>query len=87
MKKMTSAFVTRISRRSSSSIEKWQKKKINKNSDTITSSDDDNYLPKKRNIKYERLVELSSYNIIQELQKLSVHELKVLYNRYFSSKL
>ena len=66
-------------------------KKINNKkfdiSNNITSSDDETYFKEHRKIKYTQLPELSSYNLIQELKKLSQHELKVLYNRYFSSKL
>ena len=52
---------------------------------------DDEYIiidnKEKRNIKYTKLKELSSKNIIFELNKLSTHELKILYNRYFNNKL
>ena len=41
----------------------------------------------RRNIKYSQVKELSSTNLINELSKLSTHELKILYNRYFNNKL
>ena len=56
-------------------------KHINYNS---SSSSDDEYIKK---IDYNELPNLSSINIINELKKLSRHELKQLYNRYFSNKL
>lgn len=53
---------------------------------------DDEYIiidnnKERRNIKYTKLKELSSTNLINELSKLSTHELKILYNRYFNNKL
>ena len=51
------------------------------------SSDEENNLNKqKRKIPYDQLPELSSTNLIQELKLLSKHQLKQLYNKYFSSK-
>ena len=41
---------------------------------TWASSDDE--INDKRNIKYTQLLELSSYNIINELTKLNQHQLK-----------
>lgn len=57
----------------------------NNNTDEDNNIIDDN--KEKRNIKYTKLKELSSKNIIFELNKLSTHELKILYNRYFNNKL
>ena len=61
--------------------------KNKKSNEIILSSDDEQIKEKKREINYHRLVELSSVNIINELKLLSKHELKILYNRYFSNKL
>ena len=64
------------------------KKSGNTYSSSTNTDDEDNYnIKEKRKINYTQLTELSSHNIINELQKLSKHELKVLYNRYFSTKL
>ena len=70
-------------------IKELIKKNTNINEDNISSNDDEieDTNNEKRKIKYSKLVELSSFNLSQELLKLSKHELKVLYNRYFSSKL
>ena len=61
-------------------------KSSNNNTDEDNNIIDDKNL-KIRNIKYTQLKELSSKNIIFELNKLSTHELKILYNRYFNNKL
>ena len=58
-------------------------KNINYNN---SSSDDDIYIKEKK-LDYHQIPELSSMNLIQELKKLSKHELKSLYNKYFSNKL
>lgn len=57
---------------------------INKNS-LISSSDEET--KEHRKIPYDKLTELSSFNIINELKKLSHHQLKTIYNRYYSNKL
>ena len=61
------------------------KKIIIETKSQISTSDDEE--KEYRKIKYNQLPELSSYNIIQELQKLSFHNLKQVYNKYFSNKI
>lgn len=71
-------------------IKEFNNKKENNIYSSSNNSDDENYdnsKKEKRNISYHQLPELSSYNIIHQLKTLSRHELKVLYNRYFSNKL
>ena len=61
-------------------------KNKNKNNNEINSqvsSTDDEEPKEKRKYNYQELTELSSYNIINELTKLSKHNLKQLYNKYF----
>ena len=58
----------------------------NDNSNTNNSSDDE-FKKEHRTINYQELTELSSINIINQLKLLSRHELKQLYNKYFSKKL
>ena len=57
---------------------------INKN--YYSSDEETNVNKEHRKIPYNQLPEMSSVNIIQELSKLSRHNLKQLYNKYFSSK-
>ncbi len=66
-------------------LKKLNNKKINLEINSLISSDDEQ--KEHRKIKYNQLLELSSVNIIHELNKLSRHELKSLYNKYFSNKL
>ena len=64
---------------------KLKENNINKN---YSSSDEEIYINKEhRKIPYSQLPEMSSVNIINELSKLSRHNLKQLYNKYFSNKL
>ena len=65
---------------------KNNKKAINDNSSSSLSEDDDNIVVEKRKYNYQELADLSSFNIINELSKLSKHQLKQLYNKYFSNK-
>ena len=58
----------------------------NKN-DNTTDEEEINYEKEHRKIPYLKLTELSSINIIKELKLLSRHNLKQLYNRYFSNKI
>ena len=67
-------------------IKDLNNKKINNYSSSNNTDDEDNYIKEKRKIPYHQLVELSSHNIINELSKLSKHNLKQLYNKYFSTK-
>ena len=70
-------------------IKELNNKKINNNinySSSNNTDDEDNNIREKRKIPYYQLPELSSQNIINELSKLSKHNLKQLYNKYFSSK-
>ncbi len=53
-------------------------------SPSITDEDENN--DEKRKINYYQLAGLSSKNIINELKKLNHHQLKQLYNKYFSKK-
>ncbi len=65
-------------------------KEFNNKKENIYSSSnnsDDEYYEREKRIKYEELPKLSSYNIINELKKLNRHQLKTIYNRYFSNKL
>ena len=66
---------------------KIQFKKFNNNNNSNYNSSSDDEFKEKRTINYVELSTLSSVNIINELQKLSRHHLKQVYNKYFSSKL
>ena len=63
-----------------------KKQNINENNSQLSTSDDDNEIKEKRKFNYHELTELSSYNIIQELSKLNIHNLKQIYNKYYSFK-
>ncbi len=69
-------------------IKELNNKKLDNNYSSYNNTDDEenNNVEKQKRIKYEELPKLSSYNIICELKKLSKHNLKQIYNRYFSSK-
>ncbi len=68
-------------------IKEISNKKIeNTYSSSNNSDDENNNLKEHRKINYYQLTELSSQNIINELSKLSKHNLKQLYNKYFSNK-
>ncbi len=71
-------------------IKELNNKKINNNINYSSSNNSDdeynNTIKEKRKINYNKLTELSSQNIINELSKLSKHNLKQLYNKYFSNK-
>ena len=60
--------------------------KNNNNKNYISQSSDEE-IKEHRKIPYNQLPEMSSFNLIQQLSKLSKHELKTIYNKYFSSKL
>ena len=58
------------------------------NNKNYNSSSDEEIKEKEfRKIPYHQLPEMSSVNIIKELTKLNRHQLKQLYNKYFSSKI
>ena len=68
-------------------IIKSMNKKCNSNESSNDNSDDEINEIKEKRLPYCKILEYSSKNIIQELSKLSRHQLKQLYNRYFSKKL
>ena len=67
-------------------IKEINNKKINRK---LSEDSTENFIEheEKRLKNYNQMIEMSSYNIIKQLGKLNNHELKVLYNRYFSNKL
>ena len=65
---------------------KLKENNYNNNKNYYSSDDEANVNKEHRKIPYSQLPEMSSVNIIQELSKLSRHNLKQLYNKYFSSK-
>ncbi len=66
-------------------FKQFRKLKEIKNINYNSSSDEDNYIKEKK-IDYHEIPNLSSFNLIQELKKLNRHQLKQLYNKYFSQK-
>ena len=62
-----------------------KKQNINENNSQLSTSDDDE-IKEKRKFNYHELTELSSYNLIHELSILNLHNLKQIYNKYYSGK-